>query len=198
MTFMIGQTLRFGAREGIKVACAPLITDGFIMVAATLTLVAASSLSGLLGGISLLGALCLGWLAWDTASAVWVTPEDEAQPGGSMLKAALINALNPHPYLFWFTVGARLLTEAWERGGWVLACFLLAFYVSFVGTKIVLALLIGRLGPNLGGRGYRWTMRVIAALLLGLAIVFAHDGLQRLGYVGRPAPESPAPQHVGR
>jgi len=63
---VIGQTLRFGPREGIKVAFAPMVTDGPMMALAFLaTGLLAGATTGL-GVISLVGAAFLAWLAWDS------------------------------------------------------------------------------------------------------------------------------------
>ena len=82
---------------------------------------------------------------------------------------------NPGPYLFWMTVGAPLALQAWTVGAGCAAAFLGAFSLSIVGAKMGVAVLTGRFGPVLGGRGYVWVMRGLGLMLLVYAGLFARD-----------------------
>ena len=62
-TVVITQTLRFGFADGIKVALAPLLTDVLIITLALVLVGQLSWLKPLLGGITLLGAAFLIYLA---------------------------------------------------------------------------------------------------------------------------------------
>jgi threonine/homoserine/homoserine lactone efflux protein len=57
------------------------------------------------------------------------------------VKGIFTNLLNPNPYLFWFAVGGPLLAVALHQGSHVLALFIIAFFASLVGTKILIAYL---------------------------------------------------------
>lgn len=180
---VLSQTLRFGTREGIKTAFAPVLTDGPMLAAAALALSSMSGADPMLGGVALVGAAFLTWLAWDTATSAPPRVEvGDDEDAGSVKKAVLTNALNPHPYLFWFTVGGPIAVEAFGVGWRPLAGFLVGFFSCLIGSKIALALLAGRLRQALLGRGYRWVMRGLGAAMLAFGWMFAMEGGSRLGW----------------
>jgi threonine/homoserine/homoserine lactone efflux protein len=64
----------------------------------------------------------------------------------------MINALNPNPYIFWGTVGARTLVEGWREAPTVGIAFLAGFYVTAILSTIGIILLFGtarQLGPRI-------------------------------------------------
>ena len=115
-TLVFTQTLRYGPREGVKVAMAPLITDGFFVLLAAF---AVERLMEEYRGNSL-------WLTFSGGSVFFglVSLRDTWQVSGISVAADerttryvaeeyWCRLLNPHPYLFWFTVGGPLVVQAW-------------------------------------------------------------------------------------
>jgi threonine/homoserine/homoserine lactone efflux protein len=92
-----------------------------------------------------------------------------------------VNALSPHPYLFWITVGAPTLIRAWREGPVAAAAFLAGFYACLVGAKMLVAVVAGRSGGRLRGGAYRAVMVVLGALLLVFAVRLAAEGIRLLG-----------------
>ena len=71
--------------------------------------------------------------------------------GGSFLRAVLVNASGPGPWIFWSTVCGPILAEAWRAGPGRAVAFLLGFYGLLVGGKALLVVafgLAGRIGPR--------------------------------------------------
>lgn len=62
----------------------------------------------------------------------------------SLSRGMLVNALNPHPYLFWLTVGAPIIAKTANQGLLAPSAFVASFYVFLVESKMVLALLVGK------------------------------------------------------
>ena len=62
---VISQTLRFGLKEGLAVAWAPVLTDGPLLIAGAVLVNSLQNFGGIMGAISSAGALFLLWLAWD-------------------------------------------------------------------------------------------------------------------------------------
>lgn len=187
---VVGETLRHGTRAGAAVACAPLLTDGPILVVTGLLLVQLDAQSPALGGVSLLGAVFLGWLAWQTARAapldLATTPDPHAATG-SLRRAVGTNLLNPHPWVFWITLGTPTTLAALEQGVGVAAGFLCCFFAGLVGFKLLMAVALGRMRAFIASRGYRLVMRTLGAGLAGFAAWLAWDGLGRLGLLGAAA-----------
>ncbi|GAB4237140.1 MAG: LysE family translocator [Acidobacteriota bacterium] len=180
LALVVGQTLRWGFREGAKVAATPVLTDFPIVVGALLVVRQTAGRPAWLGILAGFGAGYLAYLAWETWRGGSLAAAEGERPR-SWTKGILANLLNPHPYLFWTTVAAPLVlqADAFSRGA--AAGFLAVFYGTLVGSKMVVAWLVGRAGGRLSGAGYRWVLRGIALLLLAPAIRLALWAAELLG-----------------
>jgi threonine/homoserine/homoserine lactone efflux protein len=94
----------------------------------------------------------------------------------SVIQGALINALSPHPYLFWIMVGSPIILNARAQGWGSVLCFVGSFYIALVGAKISLALIINRSRTFLQGRGYHYMMNGINFVLLIFACLLLREG----------------------
>ena len=171
LALVISQTLRFGAGAGLRVAAAPLVTDLPIVVLAVL-LVGAAPTTGLLpAAIAAAGAAFIVYLAWDAWRSELPDADVAASAPRSWSRGVIVNALSPHPYLFWLTVGAPTLLAAWAGSGAAgVAGFVAGFYGGLVGAKMAVALATSRARAIISGRGYRIVMRVLAGLLTLFAL----------------------------
>ena len=174
---VISQTLGYGVREGIKVASAPLVTDLPIVFAALLlgSSLAADPLP--LGVLSLAGAIYISHLAWKSLNLEITDTISSASSAKSMRKGILTNFLNPHPYLFWITVGVPLLLRSWAAAPWTAVLWFLGFYLMLIGSKVALSVLVGYSRNLLRGSGYLWLNRILGLVLFFFAVVLAKDGL---------------------
>ena len=102
--FLLSQTLKNGWRRTLPAALAPLISDGPIVA---LVLLALTRLpERLLNWLQIGGGLFLLYLAWGAygvfrSAAAGAAPHHPESAGRGLLKAALMNALSPNPYIFW-------------------------------------------------------------------------------------------------
>ena len=180
LALVIGETLAKGTPAGIRVALAPLISDFPIVAATLLALNTLTITRPLLGVISLSGAAFLFYMSY----GIWRTngqlPGVPGRTSNPLLRGILANLLNPHPYLFWFSVGGGLLGKAMATGPMMPAAFLLAFYLNLVGSKILLAIVIGRTRALLNEKWMRAIFRLLGILLFLLALDLAREGLAQL------------------
>ncbi|MFN8504819.1 LysE family translocator [Kouleothrix sp.] len=178
---VITQTLQRGWRAGNLVALAPLLSDLPIIVLAVVLIdrlpPAAIGWLGIIGGLFViyLGAESVRAHPAEPAAGAAPTPDDA--PARVLGRAVLTNLLNPHPYLFWGTVGAPLIARALAGGPAHVALFLIGFYALLVGSKLLVALLVSRSRGWLGGRGYRRVLIVSGVLLAGLGLLLLRDGV---------------------
>jgi threonine/homoserine/homoserine lactone efflux protein len=180
LTLVISETLQHDIKSGIKVALAPIITDLPIIILTIFILSKLSAFHDVMGIISLAGGMFILSMGYQGIRAKGVMINLEGIKPTSFTKGVLANALSPHPYLFWFSVGAPTMTKAMGQGISAPLAFIISFYVFLVGTKIMLALLIGKSKSLLSGNGYIFTMRFLGLLLCLLAFVLFHDGLELL------------------
>ena len=186
LTLVVSETLRHGSGAGIRVALAPLITDAPIVLASLYLLSQVSDMHVLLGLIALCGAAYVAGQAWQNLRIQAVHLDLAGSGARSLLKGVFANLLNPHPYLFWISVGAPLILESLPeppaRADFTTALlFLTGFYACLVGSKVLLAVLAGRARGLLAGKAYLYIMRLLGVLLLLLAISLLRDGVHLLG-----------------
>ena len=179
-TLVVAQTLRFGALDGVKVAISPLLTDAPIIVVSVLLVGQLAVFAPVLGVISLLGAAFLFYLAVESFRVRGVEVSGENAEPRSLRKGFMANLLNPHPYLFWFVLGAPTLLRAWSAGVLAAIVFIVGLYICLIGAKVLVALLVGRSRLFLQSRGYVIVNRLLGLTLAVFAILFARDGLARV------------------
>jgi threonine/homoserine/homoserine lactone efflux protein len=185
LALVASETLRHGARAGIGVALAPLLTDLPIILAAVLLLRPLADQILPLALIHFGGGLYLTWLAIQglrfRGAELGAT-----DPAGSLRRGVIANFLNPSPYLFWLAVGAPTVLDAWRHGWPAAVAFIAAFYALLVGSKVVLAVALGRARPVLRSRGYIVLMRGLGLLLLGYALLFLRESWRLLNAAPPP------------
>ncbi len=184
MTLVISETLRHGTREGIRVAMAPLLTDLPIVFGAVFILSRLSNLLRVIGGIYLLGGAFLTYLAYESISFRGVDTEGEEPVRPQSLKKGVIaNFLNPSPYLFWISIGSPILLKAGEDSVLTAMLFIICFYLCLIGSKILVAVIVGKSRFFLKSNHYVYTIRILGILLFIFAILFFRDGLRHLGFI---------------
>ena len=181
LTLVITQTLKHGIREGFKVSLAPLITDLPIIAVSLLVLTRLAGFERILGAISCAGGLYVLYLAHECIRSDPITLEPPKDQAHSLKKGTLINALNPHPYLFWITVGSPLLLKFGTESMIAPFVFVSFFYVLLVGSKVFLALVVGKSRTFLTGKGYTHVMRILGGILAIFAILLLKDAMVLLG-----------------
>ncbi|MFO7974191.1 MAG: LysE family translocator [Candidatus Hydrogenedentota bacterium] len=184
LALVISQSLKHGAREGIKVAVAPLLTDAPIILLSTSVLTYVANSHIFLGGITVCGSLFLSYLAYESFRTTGFEPNLQGIAPRSLGKGMLVNFLNPHPYLFWLTVGAPIIVQGWEESPAIAAVFLAGFYACLIGAKVLVAISVGKSRRFLRGKFYRYIMRVLGVLLLCFALLLFRHALEFFGVMG--------------
>ncbi len=179
LTLVASETLRHGVRAGVRVALAPLLTDLPIILATVLLLRPLVDQSLPLALIHLGGGLYLAWLGFQGVCfrGMELEPTD---PAGSLRRGVIANFLNPSPYLFWLAVGAPTVLGAWREEWPAAVVFVAAFYALLVGSKVVLAMALGRARHLLRSGGYIVLMRGLGLLLLAYALLFLRESWRLL------------------
>jgi len=163
------------------VALAPLITDIPIILATLALLSQIADLDPLMGTLSVLGGTIVCLFGWEDLrsrrDSSASTPAPVSRP---LRKGILVNALSPHPYLFWLTVGGPLTVEAAALHLASAVAFVSAFYLSLVGAKMLIAETAARSRRWLGSKGHDLVLRGLGALLILLGTRMVWNGFQLL------------------
>jgi threonine/homoserine/homoserine lactone efflux protein len=137
-----------------------------------------------LGIISIIGGAFVCYIAYETFTTTHFSVNEQAPAPQSLLRGAMVNALSPHPYLFWFSVGAPTMVKAMQDSGLPAAlAFVLGFYLLLIGSKVAVAVLVGKSRSWLMGPAYAWVMRGLGVLLLVFALLLFREGLHLLGVI---------------
>ena len=184
LTLLITQTLKHGVTEGIKVAATPLITDLPIILVSVFLLTRMADFKSAFGIVSLAGGTYVLYLAFECFRTKPVNLGGLQEQPKSIRKGTLINFLNPHPYLFWMTVGTPYVLRFKQEGLQAPLLFMVSFYGLLVGSKVLLAFIVGRSRTFLMSKGYLMILRILAGMLALFALFLIRDGLGFLGILG--------------
>jgi len=169
LALVVSSTLARGFGAGLRVALAPLLTDAPIILLAILVLrdlpPAWLALIGALGG-SVVIFLGIGTLRLPVQDRE-IQHEATGSPA-DLWRGALVNLLNPHPWIFWITVQGPLLIRGWRQNPVIGVGFVLAFYTAIVGSKIAIAWLVARGRHALADRWHRRLLIGCGILLIGM------------------------------
>lgn len=175
MTVVISQTFRYGFWEGFKVGLTPIFTDGPIVLLAFFILSRFSHTNLLLAVISLAGAFFLVFLALENLRAK--PPQQSAVEikAHSFRKGIVANALNPYPYLFYFTVGGSVILSALQINVLSAVLFILGVTLAVVAAKTLIAFLASQSRSFISSRWYIYVVRVLGLVLLWFAFSFFRE-----------------------
>ena len=151
--YLISQTLSNGWRRTLPAALAPLISDGPIIV---LTLVVLSHVPVwfqrflyIAGGLFILYLAYSAFVAWRNFDEAGVVTHSASRQ--SAIRAAMMNALSPGPYLYWSLVTGPILLAGWRKAPVNGIGFLVSFYATIVLSLIAIIVVFGtarRFGPK--------------------------------------------------
>ncbi len=173
--WLMAQAVRNGWRRTLPAAFSPLLSDGPIIVIAVVVL---SRIPGWLtawlraaGGIFVLYLAYGAYRSWRTFQ-----PKTAAAPS-SLLRATVVNFLNPNPWLSWSLVLGPLLVKAWRESPSHAAALLGGFYgviVAGLSGMIVLFGMAGRWRPGFA----RTLIGISAAMLAAFGLYLLLSGLK--------------------
>ncbi len=181
LTLVITQTLKHNAKEGLKVAIAPVLTDVPIILISFFILIKLSAIEPAIGLISATGGFYVLYLAYETIKPGPVKAETTLKQPGSIKKGVLVNVLNPHPYLFWASVGVPFILKTSHIDLIAPWLFVFSFYLFLIGSKVLIVLIVGKFKTFLEGKIYRYLMRGLGIVLAGFSIFLFWDALAQFG-----------------
>lgn len=169
LVLVLTTALQWGARHGVAVAAAPLLSDLPIVAVSLLTL---GRMPGrVVSGMGIVGGLfivALGVQAMRDSRTATLTPDPGTTPPSAwsgLRKGAAVNLMNPHPWLAWITAFGPLTLTTWRDSRPAAVALLVGFYAALVGAKALIAILVG------GGRHLLTPPRYrVAVLLSGVAL----------------------------
>ena len=166
-TYLISQALLKGWQRTLVAALAPLISDGPIIALCLLMLsqvpVWFERFLYIAGGLFILYLAYGAYRSWRNFDPT--LPSNESGAHESLLKAAMMNALSPGPYIFWSLVTGPILLRGWRETPLHGIGFMLGFYVTMILSLCAIIVIFGS-ARQLGPRVNRALLGVSAVALL--------------------------------
>ncbi len=178
ITLILSETLKYGKKEGIKIAVSPLITDSLIVLLVLLVLSSFAKYNLVLGVISLLGAGYLIYLGIENLGAKMERFKVDVAEKGAFKRGIIANLLSPHPYLFWLSIGGPKILEGLSIQASASALFIIGLYTSLVGSKIAVALVVDKSRTFVNSKYYVYIIQALGIVLIIFALLFVIDGMK--------------------
>jgi threonine/homoserine/homoserine lactone efflux protein len=177
LTYLISLTLRSGWRRALPAVFAPLLSDGPII--ALVLFVLNCIPSWWVQVLRIAGGGFLLYLAVNALRA-WRDYDPQAiqspRAANNLLRAALINLLNPNPYIYWSLVMGPLLLTAWREAPANGVTLLLVFYLMMISGMAGIMLLFA-LTRRIGSQVSRALLGLSALALAGFGFYQIWVGL---------------------
>ena len=179
LAFIISQTLRNGWRRTLPAVFAPLLTDGPIALLAILILSHFPSLwlqwLRIAGGIFILYLAWSAYRSWKNYSGVLHLTDSSGKT--SLLQAAVVNVLNPGPYLGWSLVMGPLLLKGWHES-WLNGIMLITGFYGIMIITLTLIILVFHFAGNIGTKMNRMLIGITALALAAFGVFQLWAGIK--------------------
>ena len=182
LAMTISESLQHGSRAGIRVAVSPFITDLLIVSVILLLLLKFENYDQVIAMISLAGSIYLVYLGISSIRTKSIELNIEAGKSDSLKKGIIVNFFSPHPYLFWIAIGGPILFNALDVSIFSSVLFVAGFYALLVGSKMLIAMLVGRSRTFIRSNSYLYTIRSLGIVYLFFAFYFLRQGIELLGF----------------
>jgi len=181
LALVFSETLKYGKKEGIKIAISPLITDLPIVLLVLLILSNLIKYSFVIGAISLFGACYLIYLGFENLRVKISVFNVESAKEDALKRGVLANFLNPNPYLFWLSIGGPMIFESLDVHISATVLFILGFYSLLIGSNIGIALIVEKSKLFIESKYHLYVVRASGIALVLFALVVVRDGLKLMG-----------------
>jgi len=181
LALVFSETLKHGKNEGIRIAVSPLITDLPIVLFVLFILSSLMGYNFVIGMISLFGACYLIYLGVENLRVTVAESEVELTERGALKRGVIVNFLNPHPYLFWLSIGGPIIFKSLDIHISATILFILGFYSLLIGSKTAIVLVVEKSKTFIKSKYYLYIVRALGIALILFALFFVKDGLDLIG-----------------
>ncbi len=176
----ISETLQHGKWEGIKVAVSPLITDLPIILAVLFVLSHLTGSNFVIGIIAFFGASYLLYSGIESLRIKKDSLELNVEKKDALKKGVIVNFGNPHPYVFWLSIGGPIIYKSFNTHVWATILFIAGFYILLVGSKVIVALIVEKSKSFINSKYYFSIIRVLGFAQIAFGLTFIKVGLDSL------------------
>ena len=183
LAITISETLQHGKWEGIKVAISPLITDLPIVLSVLFILSHLTSSNFVIGIIAFFGASYLIYSGMESLKIKQESFELKSEKKDALKRGIIVNFGNPHPYIFWLSIGGPIIFKSLNTHIWATILFIFGFYSLLVGSKVIVALIVERSKYFIKSKYYFSIIRILGIAQILFGLTFIKMGLDSLGLI---------------
>jgi threonine/homoserine/homoserine lactone efflux protein len=183
LAITISETLQHGKWEGIKVAISPLITDLPIVLSVLFILSHLTSYNFIIGVIAFFGA---SYLIYSGIESLKIKSDSfglKAEKKNALKRGVIVNFGNPHPYIFWLSIGGPIIFKSLSVHIWATIFFIFGFYSFLVGSKVITALIVERSKYFINSNYYFSIIRILGVAQIIFGLTFIKVGLDSLAII---------------
>jgi len=179
----ISETLQHGKWEGIKVAISPLITDLPIILSILYILSHLTNYNSIIGVIAFFGASYLIYSGVESLKIKKDRIELSVEKNDALKKGIIVNFGNPHPYLFWISIGGPIIFKSMNTHISATILFILGFYSFLVGSKVGITLIVEKSKSFINSKYYFSIIRILGIAQIVFGLTFIKMGLESLNLI---------------
>ena len=179
----ISETLQHGKWEGIKVAVSPLITDLPIILSVLFVLSHLTGYDSIIGIVAFFGAAYLIYSGIESLKIKTDSVELNVEKKDALKKGIIVNFGNPHPYVFWFSIGGPIIFKSLSTHVSATILFILGFYTFLVGSKVVVALIVEKSKSFINSKYYFSIIRILGIAQIVFGLTFVKVGMESLNII---------------
>ena len=179
----ISETLQHGKWEGIKVAVSPLITDLPIILSTMFILSHLTNYGFFIGIIAFFGA---SYLIYSGVESLKIKPNNvelNIEKKDALKKGIIVNFGNPHPYIFWISIGGPIIFKSLNTHVSVTILFILGFYSFLVGSKVAITLIVEKSKSFINSKYYFSIIQILGIAQIVFGLAFIKMGLELLNII---------------
>jgi threonine/homoserine/homoserine lactone efflux protein len=177
-TFIISKTLENGWKHTLPAAFAPVLSDGPIIVLVLFILTNIPPL--FLRFLQIGGGLLILYLAYSSFHSFLnfekLKKPEENKTDSTLLKAVLVNIINPAPYIGWSLIMGPMFIKGYRESAINGIVLIAAFYITIVISQAGIILLFG-LARNLGPKVTRITLGIASIGLAAFGVYLLWQGV---------------------
>mgnify|MGYP000997823960 CR=1 FL=1 len=176
----ISETMQHGKWEGIKVAISPLITDLPIILSVLYILSHLTSYNSIIGIIAFFGASYLIYSGMESLKIKKDSLELNVEKKDALKKGIIVNFGNPHPYIFWISIGGPIIFKSLSTHVSATILFIFGFYSFLVGSKVIITLIVEKSKSFINSKYYFSIIKILGIAQIVFGLTFVKMGLDSL------------------
>ena len=101
----------------------------------------------------------------------------------ALKRGIIVNFGNPHPYLFWLSIGGPIIFKSLSIHFLATILFIIGFYSFLVGSKVIVALIVERSKYFINSKYYFFIIRILGIAQIIFGLTFIKVGLNSLDII---------------